>query len=139
MFVHPWDLEPYGLFYGEHIAKLFLLLKIWIFVRFFFSYLVFWILPNSPRQIFLFWQTRLLCIIRELTGGWSLSVAVGVAVAVAMGFIGFCGIICTYQEIQWSPVWSVFFIDAIVCTLQEFTWSPVDTIQQKIVILVDLG
>ena len=94
----------------ESISRSFFLLKVWIFVRIFFLPIrIFLILPKSPRQTFLFWQTGLLCIGGELTGVWSLSVAVGVPVAVAMGFICFCVIIRTYQEIQWSTVWSDFF------------------------------
>ena len=54
----------------------------------------FWV--NWP--IFLSWQISLLCIVEELAGGGCKTVAVGDAVVVAVGFIGFGVTIHTCEE-----------------------------------------
>ena len=54
----------------------------------------FWV--NWP--IFLSWQISLLCIVEELAGGGCKTVAVGDAVVVAVGFIGFGATIHTCEE-----------------------------------------
>ena len=51
------------------------------------------------QNFILGWQTRILCIVDELSRGGSLAMAVGVAVAVALGSIGFGATIYTCQEI----------------------------------------
>ena len=56
---------------------------------------------GSPKtKKILHWQTSLLCIVWELAKGGSVAVAVGIAVAVALGFIGFCATIRTRREIE---------------------------------------
>ena len=44
---------------------------------------------GSTRQKFLSWRNSLQCIVVELAGGGSVDVAVGVGVALSVGFIGF--------------------------------------------------
>ena len=47
-------------------------------------------------------------MVGELSGVGSL--AVDVAVSVAVYFIGFIASICTRQEIEWSPVYGIFIL-----------------------------
>ena len=60
------------------------------------------------------WQTSLLCILGELAGEESVAVtvclllALVMAVAVAVGFIGFINTLRTRQEIQSVPIKGIF-------------------------------
>ena len=63
---------------------------------------------GSPRQIFWSLGTTLLCIVMGLAGRGSVAVAVGVAVAVPAGLIGFGATIRTHQEIHQSSLHAGF-------------------------------
>ena len=75
-------------------------------------------LVPQDKQI-MSWQTSVRYIVVELAGGGSVAVAVrhvGVAVAVALGFVGFGDTICRRLDMKWYLVCRIFpLIVSMLC------------------------
>ena len=76
---------------------------------------MFFLFFKYAAQNFLYWQTSLLCIVRELAGGGS----VAEVVWRWRGFIGFGASICSRQDIRGFPY-------AMFVSIRYTTTFPID-------------